>query len=98
MKTTYSYDFQYMRKGQDRPDDDGEVVGCNSEDNSLLMLPNVGDYVTITSNGGRAQFDGRVKTRLFNYLRIADGHVHCSICIVVEEVDMDSVWGALIKE
>ncbi|EPN4503203.1 hypothetical protein ACT1UA_004112 [Citrobacter freundii] len=98
MKTTYSYDFQYMRKGQVRPDDDGDIVGCDSEDNPLLMIPNVGDYVNIANKGERAQFDGRVKTRLFNYTRISEEHVHCSICIVVEEVDMDSIWGSLIKE
>ncbi|KMI31910.1 hypothetical protein JQ771_26820 [Klebsiella quasipneumoniae subsp. similipneumoniae] len=98
MKTTFSYDFQYLRKGQQRPDDDGEVVACNSNDNPLLILPNVGDYISITNKGGRAQFDGKVKTRLFSYVRIDDDHVHCSICIVVEEVDMDKIWGTLIKE
>lgn len=97
MKTTYSYDFQYLPKGAQRPLDDGDIVGCSSEDNSLLMIPNVGDYVDITVNKDRETFGGRVKTRLFRFTRISEDHVICNINIVVEEVD-DSVWGTLVKE
>ncbi|HFI5334006.1 TPA: hypothetical protein ACGQS5_001665 [Serratia liquefaciens] len=96
MKTTYGYDFQYLPKNSPRPIDDGDVVGCNSDDNPLLMLPNVGDYVYISNNKERAKFHGKVKTRLFNYIRISDEHVHCAINIVVEETD--DVWDTLIKE
>lgn len=97
MKTTYSYDFQYLCKGDKRPLDDGNIVGCSSEDNSLLMLPNVGDYVDITNNKDHESFGGKVKTRLFRYTRVSEDHVICNINIVVEEVE-DSVWGTLVKE
>ena len=97
MKTTYSYDLQYLPKGKIRPIDDGDIVGCSSEDNPLLILPNVGDFVNILINKGRGKFEGKVKTRLFSYSRISEEHVHCSINIVVEEVE-DEVWGTLIKE
>lgn len=96
MKTTYGYDFQYLPKGDVRPNDDGDVVACSSEDNPLLMLPNVGDYVSISNDDTRANFSGKVKSRLFNYVRINEDHVHCIINIVVEETDVD--WGTLIKE
>ncbi|HBJ2713315.1 TPA: hypothetical protein LBM36_003747 [Salmonella enterica subsp. enterica serovar Enteritidis] len=97
MKTTYSYDFQYLGKGDMRPLDDGDIVGCSSEDNTLLMLPNVGDYVDITNKEGRESFGGKVKTRLFRYTRVSEDHVICNINIVVEEVE-DSVWATLVKE
>lgn len=98
MKTTYSYDFQYLPKGHQRPIDDGDIVSSHSDHNPLLMLPNVGDYVAIANRGGREEFDGKVKSRLFNYVRISDTHVHCSINIIVEEIDDEGVWGTLIKE
>ncbi|ANP06360.1 hypothetical protein LGD64_002000 [Escherichia coli] len=97
MKTIYNYDFQYLRKGDTRPLDDGEIVRCSSEDNPLLMLPNVGDYVDITNNEDRESFGGKVKSRLFRYTRVSEDHVICNINIVVEEVE-DSVWGTLVKE
>ncbi|WP_455853918.1 hypothetical protein [Pantoea endophytica] len=96
MKTTYSYDFQYLPKGRERPIDDGDIVGCKSDDNPLMMLPNVGDFVHISNNGTRSQFSGVVKTRLFNYIRLSNDEVHCAVNIVVEESDVN--WGALIKE
>lgn len=96
MKTTYGYDFQYLPKGDVRPNDDGDVIACSSEDNPLLMLPNVGDYVSIANDDTRANFSGKVKSRLFTYVRISEDHVHCIINIVVEETDVD--WGTLIKE
>ncbi|WP_072929457.1 hypothetical protein [Nissabacter archeti] len=96
MKTTYSYDYQYLPKGHKRPLDDGDVVGCKSDDNPLVVLPNVGDFVNIDNRLTRTSFYGRVKSKLFYYVRISDDHVHCSINIVVEETDDD--WGALIKE
>lgn len=96
MKTTYSYDYQFMPKGHPRPLDDGDVVGCKSDDNPLMMLPNVGDYVNISNPPPRTSFSGKVKTRLFYYMRISEDHVHCAINIVIEESDDN--WGALIKE
>ncbi|MEN4873943.1 hypothetical protein [Kosakonia cowanii] len=96
MKTTYSYDYQFLPKGAVRPVDDGDIVGCSSNENPLLMLPNVGDYVNISNNDSRSSFSGIVKTKLFNYIRIDNEHVHCSINIVVAESDVD--FGSLIKE
>jgi hypothetical protein len=96
MKTTYGYDYQYLPKGNSRPIDDGDIVSCSSEENALLILPNVGDYVNISNDDSRSSFSGVVKTKLFNYVRINDDHVHCIINIVVEESDLD--WGSLIKE
>lgn len=96
MKTTYSYDYQFLPKGHDRPLDDGDVVGCKTDDNPLLMLPNVGDFVHINNQKPRTSFFGKVKSRLFMYVRISEDHVHCSVNIVVEETDDN--WGALIKE
>lgn len=96
MKTTYSYDFQYLIKGHSRPSDDGEIVGCTSEDNPIMMLPNVGDYVNISNDETRDSFAGIVKTRYFSYHRLKDDHVHCMINIVVAESDVD--WGTLLKE
>ncbi|WP_321530343.1 hypothetical protein [uncultured Desulfuromonas sp.] len=96
----YSIDYQYLRKGAARPSDDGEVVGIQADDkNSLVLLPNVGDYVHIdnsTDGGRRADFSGKVKSKLFNYVRISEEKVFCHINIVVEECDDD--WGQLIKE
>lgn len=96
MKTTYGYDYQYLPRGNLRPIDDGDIVSCSSEDNTLLILPNVGDYVNISNDESRSSFSGVVKTKLFNYVRINDDHVHCIINIVVEETDAD--WDSLIKE
>jgi hypothetical protein len=90
-------DFQYLPKGKDRPIDDGEIVGIKSDGN--IVLPNVGDFVSIdnsTDQGKRADFHGRVKSRLFSYIRLSETEVHCVVNIVVEETDDD--WGALIKE
>ena len=96
----YSIDYQYLSKGSSRPSDDGEVVGIQADDSSgVVLLPNVGDYVHIdnsTDGGQRAAFSGKVKSKLFNYIRVSEDEVHCIINIVVEETDDD--WGQLIKE
>jgi hypothetical protein len=100
MKTEYSVDYQYLPKGRTRPIDDGEIVGIKTaEDNAPLPLPSVGDFVHIdnSADGGvRSGFSGRVRSRLFSYLRASDERVVCHINIVVEETDDD--WGKLIKE
>jgi len=96
----YSFDYQYIRKGAARPSDDGNVVGMEALDSSeLILLPNVGDYVTINNQvdkGGRVSFSGKVRSKLFNYTRISTDEVYCGVNIVVEETDDD--WGKLIKE
>lgn len=98
MKVTYGVDYQYMRKGALRPDDDGVAVDLSSTDNPLLLLPNVGDYVDIQGQDDTyISFCGKVKSKLFRYIRSHDEEVICLISIVVEEVD-DDVWGSLVKE
>ncbi len=72
----YSIDYQYLSKGSSRPSDDGEVVGIQADDSSgVVLLPNVGDYVHIdnsTDGGQRAAFSGKVKSKLFNYIRVSE--------------------------
>jgi len=96
----YSIDFQYMPKGAARPIDDGEIVGIQANDKSgVVLLPAVGDFVHIdnsTDGGQRSNFLGKVRSRLFTYLRSSDDEVYCDVNIVVEETDDD--WGKLIKE
>lgn len=96
----YSIDYQYLSKGASRPSDDGEIVGIKADDESgTVLLPNVGDYVHIDNSvdkGKRSAFSGKVRSRLFNYIRVSEDDVYCSVNIVVEETDDD--WGKLIKE
>lgn len=96
----YFIDYQYLPKGAARPLDDGEAVGIEATDQGgFALLPNVGDYVHIdnsTDGGKRTAFSGKVRSRLFNYLRASDADVNCIVNIVVEETDDD--WGLLIKE
>lgn len=95
----YSIDYQYLRKGAARPSDDGEVVGIEATDSSgIVLLPSIGDYVHIDNSmdgGERLQFQGKVKSKLFRYIRTPDDII-CGVNIVVEETDDD--WGLLIKE
>ncbi|MBU1392174.1 MAG: hypothetical protein KJ856_06650 [Gammaproteobacteria bacterium] len=96
----YSIDYQYLSKRAARPSDDGEVVGIQVDDTSgPVLLPNVGDYVHIDNSvdkGERSAFSGKVRSKLFNYIRISHDEVFCAVNIVVEETDDD--WGKLIKE
>ncbi|MES2719236.1 MAG: hypothetical protein V4795_25970 [Pseudomonadota bacterium] len=95
----YGIDFQYFAKGAARPSDDGEVVGIEATDETgTVVIPNVGDYVHIDNSadgGKRAGFSGKVRSRLFRYIRTPDD-VFCAVNIVVEETDDD--WGKLVKE
>ena len=94
----YNIDYKYLPKGAERPIDDGEIVGINATDKSgVVILPNVGDYVHIDNsiNGERSSFSGKVRSRLFTYIRGRD-EVVCSVTIVVEETDDD--WGMLDKQ
>jgi len=93
----YGIDFQQLYKDQKRPSDDGMVVGIEFEsEEGTALIPNVGDVVDIPEQGGHAQVQGVVKSRLFRYMRAGDEQF-CNINIVVEERD-DIDWGALIKE
>lgn len=93
----YFVDFQYLPKGHPRPSDDGEVIGIETDDKGYTLIPNVGDYVQLSTDADHAEFSGRVKTRLFRYFNL-DGTKTCAVNIVVEEIEDDAVWGALIKE
>lgn len=97
----FSVDYQYLPKNAVRPIDDGEVVSItfDSQSPSSVILPSVGDYVQISNGaGGRVSFDGKVKSRLFRYIRTGqgDGDISCMVNIVVEETNDD--WGKLVKE
>lgn len=96
----YEIDYQYLAKGAQRPQDNGEVVGIEATDESgTVVLPNVGDYVEIQNAADgkqRSSFAGKVRTRLFRYTRVPGGEVVCQVNIVVEETSDD--WGRLIKE
>lgn len=91
-------DYQYLPKGGGRPIDDGKIVGIETgEISGTVVIPNVGDFVSIQNAEGEEYrtFSGKVRSRLFNYF-MRKGETVCGINIVVEETDDD--WGMLIKE
>lgn len=95
----YFVDYQYLPKRAARPHDDGEMMPIEiSGEHPQSLLPNVGDFVHITNIGGgdHANFSGRVRSRLFRYLRAEGVEPTCAVNIVVEETDDD--WGLLVKE
>lgn len=96
----YFIDYQHISKGAARPSDNGEVVPIEASDKSgTVILPSVGDYVHIDNSadgGKRVGFSGKVRSRLFRYIRTSEADVHCLVNIVVEESDDD--WGMLVKE
>jgi hypothetical protein len=96
----YGIDYQYLPKGAQRPLDDGEVVGIEATDErGAVVLPNVGDYVEIQNAAEevqRSSFSGKVRSKLFRYVRIPNGEIFCQVNIVVEETQDD--WGLLVKE
>jgi hypothetical protein len=94
----YFIDYQYMPKGVARPLDDGQAVGIEANDNAgVVILPNIGDHVHIDSvEKGDIRFSGKVRSRLFSYIRDGQSNINCTVNIVVEENDDD--WGKLIKE
>lgn len=100
MAIKYGIDYQYLPKGAARPIDDGEIVGIEATDESgVVLIPNVGDYVQIDNSadgGERSNFSGKVRSRLFRYIRTSGSDVFCQVNIVVEETDDD--WGKLVKE
>lgn len=94
----YFIDYQHLPAGHERPIDDGEIVGIKATDeNGIVVLPNVGDIVSIDNSadhGERADFSGRVRSRYFSYVRCGDD-VHCIVNIVIEDADID--YGKLVK-
>jgi hypothetical protein len=98
-KVEYTIEYQESKGEGLRPIDDGEVIGIQFEDtNGFALIPNVGDYVSITRDpsGQRAHFDGVVRSRSFFYQRIDDERVVCHVNIVVQRTDVNT--GLLIKE
>jgi hypothetical protein len=95
----YTIDYQHMPKDSDRPHDDGEIITIEATDASgLVILPNVGDYVNIDNaadKGERSSFAGKVRSRLFNYVRLSNDDVFCHVNIVVADTADD--WGKLVK-
>lgn len=96
----YTIDYQYMPKNSSRPIDDGEIITIEAQDTSgnTVLIPNVGDYVSIDNSqdgGERSDFSGKVRSRLFRYIR-SQNDIFCHINIVVEETDDD--FGKLVKE
>lgn len=79
----YGIDYQFLAKGASRPTDDGEIVGISATDETgTVILPNVGDYVHIDNSadgGERSSFSGKVKSRLFNYIRTSPEDVFCHV-------------------
>ena len=71
------------------------------EDETLTLLPNVGDFVSLDQSIpastmlGVVSFHGRVKSRVFRYVLANEKEQWCQINIVVEQTDDD--WGALSK-
>ena len=78
---------------------DGEIVGIQFDaSEGSALVPNVGDYVHIDNSadgGERSSFSGKVRSRLFTYIR-TPVDMYCHVNIVVEKNDDD--WGLLIKE
>jgi len=99
MTIKYRIDYQEFSKGATIPSDDGEVVGIEATDKTgTVVIPTVGDYVSIDNDGdenGRSSFAGKVRSRLFRYVRVGET-LWCIVNIVVEHTE-DS-WGLLIKE
>ena len=90
----YDLNYQQIRKGAARPDDEGTTVEIDIKADGHVVLPNVGDYVSIDNSGtDMGSVRGRVRSRLFRYIGKADV---CYVNIVVEDTDDD--WGKLVKE
>jgi hypothetical protein len=100
MKMEYSIGYQHLPKGASRPIGDGKIVAIKADDEfGPLPLPNVGDFVHINNSAAgasRSSFQGRVRSRLFRYIRLNDERIFCHVNIIVEDTDDD--WGMLIQE
>lgn len=97
----YVIDYQYLPEGASRPVDEGEIITIRATDErGLVILPHVGDYVSVDNSmdeGQRLDFPiGKVKSRLFRYIRKSDNTVFCHVNIVVGATQDDT--GRLVKE
>ena len=95
----YAVDYQFRPRGQDRPNDGGQLVPIEiTGTTNIVLLPNIGDHVHIgAAQSGHSSVFGRVASRLFAYQELSDGSVVCHVNIVIDECD-DGVFGKLIKE
>jgi hypothetical protein len=69
-----------------------------TDETGSVIIPNVGDYVSVDNDGdeqGRSSFAGKVRSRLFRYVRVGETLWYI-VSIVVEHTE--DVWGLLIKE
>ena len=96
----YSANYQYLAMGAARPSDDGIAVEIEAtNEQGLVLLPNIGDVVNIQNPDAKhLTFSGRVRSRLFTYVNVPNGDTFCNVNIVVEEMPDDEEWGKLIKE
>lgn len=97
----YSIEYQFLSKSDLRPWNVGEIVAIHSDDQlTIILLPNVGDFVSIDNSWDhrqRASFFGKVKSKLFKYIRVNQDEILCQINIVIEE-DEGINWNSLITE
>lgn len=91
----YYAQYQYRPTGRDRPLDEGMMFDITSENGELILLPNVGDYISISGEGG---LRGIVETRMFSYAVFKDNPKETACIINVVVGDTDTNWGRLIKE
>ena len=95
----YGVNYQYLPKdsANGRPIDDGATIDMPTSDTEIMLLPSVGDYVSVDRSIVKGEsFSGKVRSKLFRYIVANDGQQWCQINIVVEEDNDD--WGMLIKE
>ncbi|ORM80664.1 hypothetical protein HA42_13620 [Pantoea deleyi] len=93
MEITYSIDYQYKEKHNDRPTASGNVIRSSGEETPVMFIPDVGDFVEIAGNPENSEhltsFRGIVVSRFYRYLRVSDSEVFCHINIVIEESVQD---------
>ncbi|WP_373085284.1 hypothetical protein [Sneathiella sp.] len=88
----YTVNFQYRPADSDRPLDESQSIELSNKNDSLLLLPNIGDHVLMPSDDN---INGVVENRLFMYFE-SDKEDLCIINIVVTDSEVDQ--GKLLKE
>ena len=92
----YAINYQYKSK-RSRPRNDGPIMWIEADDidGDLVVLPNVGDFVSIPGDDVGEGYAGKVRSRLFRHVRDTTDEMLCEVNIVVEETDDD--WDLLIN-
>ncbi|MBK5017215.1 hypothetical protein [Pantoea sp. S62] len=89
MEITYSIDFQYKPRGNEKPVPAGNVISSSGEETPVMFIPGVGDFVEIggdpAKDGSLSSFRGVVVSRFFRYDRQSDSEVFCHVNVIVEE-------------